>query len=98
MRRYPSLQVTPSPLSQGFHARAPSCRDPAAHAGPPRQPAVKILIVTDAWTPQLNGVVRTVQMTVRELAALGHIVEILAPDLFRSLPCPGYAEIRLALA
>ena len=58
---------------------------------------MKILIVTDAWTPQINGVVRTIQMTVRELAALGHQVEILSPDLFRSIACPGYAEIRLAL-
>src|SRR6202012_3183105 len=41
---------------------------------------MKILIVTDAWTPQINGVVRTIQMTVRELAALGHEVEILSPD------------------
>ena len=58
---------------------------------------MKILIVTDAWTPQINGVVRTIQMTVRELVALGHEVEILSPDLFRSIACPGYAEIRLAL-
>ena len=56
---------------------------------------MKILIVTDAWTPQINGVVRTLQMTVRELVALGHDVEILSPDLFRSVACPGYAEIRL---
>jgi glycosyltransferase involved in cell wall biosynthesis len=58
---------------------------------------MKILIVTDAWTPQINGVVRTLQMTVRELEALGHEVEMLSPDLFRSIACPGYAEIRLAL-
>ena len=58
---------------------------------------MKILIVTDAWTPQINGVVRTIQMTVRELVAMGHEVEILSPDLFRSIACPGYAEIRLAL-
>ena len=59
---------------------------------------MKILIVTDAWMPQINGVVRTLQMTVRELQALGHEVDLLSPDLFRSIPCPGYAEIRLALA
>jgi glycosyltransferase involved in cell wall biosynthesis len=59
---------------------------------------MKILIVTDAWLPQINGVVRTLQATVRELDTLGHEIEILSPDLFRSLPCPGYAEIRLALA
>ena len=59
---------------------------------------MKILIVTDAWLPQVNGVVRTLQMTVRELRALAHEVDILSPDLFPSIPCPGYAEIRLALA
>jgi glycosyltransferase involved in cell wall biosynthesis len=59
---------------------------------------MKILIVTDAWLPQVNGVVRTLQMTVRELRALSHEMEILSPDLFRSIACPGYAEIRLALA
>ncbi len=59
---------------------------------------MKILIATDAWLPQINGVVRTLQATASELQALGHEVEILSPDLFRSLPCPGYAEIRLALA
>lgn len=58
---------------------------------------MKILIVTDAWTPQINGVVRTLQMTVRELEALGHAVEMISTDMFRSLPWPGYAEIRLAL-
>jgi glycosyltransferase involved in cell wall biosynthesis len=59
---------------------------------------MKIQIVTDAWLPQINGVVRTLQMTVRELTALGHQVDILSPDQFRSVACPGYAEIRLALA
>lgn len=59
---------------------------------------MKILIVTDAWTPQINGVVRTLEMTVRELVALGHQVDVLSPERFRSLACPGYAEIRLALA
>ncbi len=59
---------------------------------------MKILIVTDAWAPQVNGVVRTIQMTIGELEQRGHRVEILSPERFRSLPCPGYAEIRLALA
>ncbi len=59
---------------------------------------MKILIVTDAWTPQVNGVVRSLQATVRELEQRGHRVDVLSPDLFRSVPCPGYAEIRLALA
>jgi glycosyltransferase involved in cell wall biosynthesis len=59
---------------------------------------MRIMIVTDAWEPQVNGVVRTVRSTRDELCRLGHEVEVLAPDTFRSLPCPTYPEIRLALA
>lgn len=59
---------------------------------------MRIAIVTDAWAPQVNGVVRTLQATRRELVAMGHEVAVFSPDLFRSVPCPTYAEIRLALA
>ncbi|MGH6695956.1 glycosyltransferase family 4 protein [Sphingopyxis sp.] len=59
---------------------------------------MRIIIVTDAWEPQVNGVVRTLQATVAELRAAGHEVGIVSPDLFRSFPCPSYPEIRLALA
>lgn len=59
---------------------------------------MRILIVTDAWEPQVNGVVRTLQATIGELRAAGHQVGVISPDLFRSLPCPSYPEIRLALA
>lgn len=58
---------------------------------------MKILIVTDAWAPQINGVVFTLQQTRRHLEALDNTVEVLHPGLFRNLPCPGYREIRLAL-
>lgn len=58
---------------------------------------MRLLIVTDAWTPQVNGVVRTLERTRAELEALGHEVSVLSPDLFASLPCPSYPEIRLAL-
>ena len=58
----------------------------------------RIAIVTDAWAPQMNGVVRTLAATVKRLQALGHTVEVIAPDRFRSVPCPTYPEIRLALA
>ena len=59
---------------------------------------MRIAIVTDAWEPQVNGVVRTLQTVRRELLALGHDVLVVAPDGFASLPCPSYAEIRLAIA
>lgn len=58
---------------------------------------MKILIVTDAWEPQVNGVVRTLKMTRRELERLGHHVEIISPQDFRSIPCPTYPEISLAM-
>jgi glycosyltransferase involved in cell wall biosynthesis len=59
---------------------------------------MRICLVTDAWTPQVNGVVRTLTETRRELMAMGHIVFMLTPELFRTLPCPTYPEIRLSLA
>jgi glycosyltransferase involved in cell wall biosynthesis len=58
---------------------------------------MKILIVTDAWEPQVNGVVRTLKNTTRELTALGHRVELLTPLEFRTIRCPTYPEIRLSL-
>lgn len=58
---------------------------------------MRIAIVSDAWAPQVNGVVRTLQTTVGKLRERGHSVETITPDQFRSIPCPSYAEIRLAL-
>ncbi len=58
---------------------------------------MKILIVTDAWHPQVNGVVRTLGHVAREAAALGIEIVFLAPGEFRTLPMPSYPEIRLAL-
>jgi glycosyltransferase involved in cell wall biosynthesis len=57
---------------------------------------MRIAIVTDAWHPQPNGVVRVLSTLVRELAAT-HEVGVLAPDRFRTIPCPTYPEIPLAL-
>jgi glycosyltransferase involved in cell wall biosynthesis len=58
---------------------------------------MKILIVSDAWEPQVNGVVRTLKMTRREMELKGHQTGIISPQGFRSIPCPTYPEIRLAL-
>jgi glycosyltransferase involved in cell wall biosynthesis len=58
---------------------------------------MKILIVTDAWHPQVNGVVRTLGHVAREAQAIGAEVEFLRPDQFRTVPMPSYPEIRLAL-
>ena len=59
---------------------------------------MNIMIVTDAWEPQVNGVVRTLKMTTRHLQAMGHGTHILSPLDFRSVPCPTYPAISLALA
>jgi glycosyltransferase involved in cell wall biosynthesis len=58
---------------------------------------LRIAIVSDAWRPQINGVVRTIETIVRLLQAEGHEVEVFGPDRFRTLPCPTYPEIRLSL-
>jgi glycosyltransferase involved in cell wall biosynthesis len=57
----------------------------------------KIVIVSDAWYPQVNGVVRTLQTVAQHLTRLGHEVTMITPDQFRGIPCPTYPEIRLAL-
>lgn len=58
---------------------------------------MKILLVTDAWHPQMNGVVRTLDTTVETLRARGHTVEVIAPsDGYWTMPLPTYPDIRLA--
>jgi glycosyltransferase involved in cell wall biosynthesis len=58
----------------------------------------RILIASDAWRPQVNGVVRTLENLVRKLRDGGHTVEAVTPDRFMNLPLAGYPEIRLAFA
>jgi glycosyltransferase involved in cell wall biosynthesis len=60
--------------------------------------AHRILLVTDAWAPQVNGVVRTLERLVDELRAIGCVVEVISPaDGYRTVPLVTYSEIRLAL-
>ncbi len=58
---------------------------------------MKLALITDAWQPQVNGVVTTLVELVRELEQGGHQVEVIHPGLFRTRPCPGYAGIDLAV-
>lgn len=58
---------------------------------------MKICIVTDAWSPQINGVVKTLEHTIAQLKKAGHHVLVIEPSQFKTLPCPSYPEIRLAL-
>jgi glycosyltransferase involved in cell wall biosynthesis len=58
---------------------------------------MKLALVTDAWLPQVNGVVTTLVELVRALEADGHEVLVIEPGQFRTRPCPGYAGIDLAV-
>ena len=59
---------------------------------------MRIAIATDAWFPQVNGVVRSISTTVGILMERGYEVELITPDQFLTVPLPGYSEIRLAIA
>jgi glycosyltransferase involved in cell wall biosynthesis len=58
---------------------------------------MRILLATDAWEPQVNGVVRTLTRTVAECRAMGHQVDVVSPDQFKTFPLPTYPEIKLAM-
>ena len=57
----------------------------------------KVLIVTDAWLPQTNGVVRSLEAVGREMVAMGYEVSYLTPEGFWTFPLPTYPEIRLSV-
>lgn len=58
---------------------------------------MRIVIATDAWAPQVNGVVNSLRNTRDALTAMGHEVLMITPEGCRTIPCPTYPEIRLAL-
>jgi glycosyltransferase involved in cell wall biosynthesis len=58
---------------------------------------LRILVATDAWHPQVNGVVRTLTMMAQSAEAFGHEVVFLTPDAFRTVAMPGYRDLRVAL-
>ena len=58
---------------------------------------MRIMLATDAWEPQVNGVVRTLTRVVSELEAMGHTVEVIHPGQFKTFPLPTYAEIKVAI-
>lgn len=66
-------------------------------AMPNPETGLKIVIVTDAWKPQVNGVVTTLDTLGRILESFGNQVVYITPQDFRSVPMPGYTEIRLSL-
>ena len=58
---------------------------------------LRIAFITDAWHPQINGVVTTLHNTCLTLGELGHDVKVISPDQFKTIPCPSYPSIRLAI-
>ncbi len=66
-------------------------------AMPNTQSGLKIVVATDAWKPQLNGVVRTLETLGDILTAFGNQVRYITPAEFKSVPLPSYPEIRLSL-
>ncbi len=80
-------------------AQTPSAETASANGAADTPPlAQKILLVTDAWEPQVNGVVCTLSNTMGELRAMGCEVEVISPaDYPNSIPLITYSEIRLAL-
>lgn len=60
-------------------------------------PLTRVLVVTDAWHPQVNGVVRSLEGLAVAVRDFGARVRFITPGEFRTVPLPGYPEIRLAL-
>jgi len=58
---------------------------------------MRILVATDAWHPQVNGVVRTLTMMAQAVEALGAEVSFLTPESFRTVGLPSYRDLRVAL-
>ncbi len=84
-------------MSTEVHASPDTAASPESAEALP-QLASRIMLVTDAWEPQVNGVVRTLANTMRELLAMGCEVEVVSPaDGYKTVPLITYSEIRLAL-
>lgn len=81
--------------SPGQPATVLSAPPPAAEPDAP--PPMRVLMVSDAWHPQVNGVVRTLATVGEELERAGDVVAVIGPDRFATIPMPSYPEIRLAL-
>lgn len=74
--------------------------DPAQPAAPPaggRGQPIRILVATDAWRPQVNGVVHTLEATARAARSLGVEMSFITPEGFPTIGMPSYPGIRLAL-
>ena len=89
-------QAVAAPARPRRPAPLPRIREAITAPRDARRP-MRILLATDAWEPQVNGVVRTLTRVVKELKAMGHAVEVISPDLFKTFPLQTYPEIQLAI-
>jgi glycosyltransferase involved in cell wall biosynthesis len=80
-------------------ARVPVARprEPVSATRGDGQKPMRILLATDAWEPQVNGVVRTLTKVIDEMRLMGHSVEVISPNQFKTFPLPTYAEIKVAV-
>lgn len=90
VRLFPWLKKARQRLQRFKSANEERRRDPLS--------ALRILIVTDAWKPQMNGVVRTLESLGNQLTQHGNRVRYITPNEFKTIPLPTYPEIKLALA
>ena len=75
---------------------SPAQRDEPLPWSAPAEGFFKVVVASDAWRPQVNGVVRTLEGLIAEAPGLGADIEVLGPDRFPSIPMPGYPDIQLA--
>jgi glycosyltransferase involved in cell wall biosynthesis len=68
-----------------------------SHSAATMRRSMRVMIVTDAWFPQTNGVVNTLAQTAAWLERFGHEVRLVVPRDFPTIPCPSYPEIRVAI-
>ena len=92
-----SATTTAEPLDRVGDDETGGAPVPRGPQTPGPQTPLRVLIVTDAWEPQVNGVVRTLQHLGTGLEQAGHKVRYVTPQDFKTLPAPTYPEIRLAV-
>jgi glycosyltransferase involved in cell wall biosynthesis len=99
-RHFPTREALLGDFWAWLHTQPPSDlrQEPSARTPPPvDQKPMRIILATDAWEPQVNGVVRTLTRVVSELRDMGHTVDVVSPDQFKTFPLPTYPEIKLAV-
>ncbi len=99
-RHFPTREALLGDFWAWLHTQPPSDlrQEPSARTPPAvDQKPMRIILATDAWEPQVNGVVRTLTRVVSELRDMGHTVDVVSPDQFKTFPLPTYPEIKLAV-